>query len=231
MRRASWAAAVVLAAMLWSGVAAAGDQVAAIDPAQLFGTSENHSSNLKMFPKWRGMLQLFEQQRKGCAAAQCRKAEWQAIVDGLRGKELMTQLREVNAEINQHPYITDPVNWNMPDYWATPFQFLQKGGDCEDFAIAKYMALREAGVPVATMRIVVLNDLNLGIAHAVLAVYVHGDPYILDNQISKVVPARTIQHYQPVYSINEAGWWLHRKADPLQFAGSASGERKTATLN
>jgi len=52
--------------MLWSGAAAAGDQVAAIDPGQLFGTAENHSSNLKMFPKWRGMLQLFEKQRESC---------------------------------------------------------------------------------------------------------------------------------------------------------------------
>jgi hypothetical protein len=60
---------------------------------------------------------------------------------------------------------------------------------------------------------------------------VSGTPYILDNQISKVVPASTIQHYQPVYSINEAGWWLHRVAEPLQFAGSASGGRKTANLN
>jgi predicted transglutaminase-like cysteine proteinase len=60
------------------------------------------------------------------------------------------------------------------------------------------------------MRIVVLNDLNLRIAHAVLAVYVSGKPYILDNQISKVVPASSIHHYQPVYSINENGWWLHR---------------------
>jgi predicted transglutaminase-like cysteine proteinase len=70
------------------------------------------------------------------------------------------------------------------------------------------MALRDLGVSVDDMRIVVLNDLNLRIAHAVLAVYVSGKPYILDNQISKVVPASSIHHYQPVYSINENGWWL-----------------------
>jgi hypothetical protein len=26
-----------------------------------------------------------------------------------------------------------------------------------------------------------------------------------------VVPANSIRHYQPVFSINEEGWWLHRR--------------------
>lgn len=190
--------------------AGAFDQLAAVSPSDLFGSTEVHSSSLKMFPKWRGTLQRFEEELKSCGSGQCKKQQWEAFVDGLRGKDLMTQLREINTEMNDKRYITDPVNWNLPDYWATPFQFLRKNGDCEDYAISKYMALRDLGVPVDDMRIVVLNDLNLRIAHAVLAVYVNGKPYILDNQISKVVPATSIRHYQPVYSINENGWWLHR---------------------
>jgi predicted transglutaminase-like cysteine proteinase len=204
------AAALALAALLWCGPAAPADQLAAVNPVHLFGTTEIHSSNLKMFPKWRGTLQRFEDELKSCRADQCKKKQWQAVIDGLRGQDLMVQLRAINTEMNDKRYITDPVNWNLPDYWATPFQFMRKNGDCEDYAIAKYMALRDLGVSVDDMRIVVLNDLNLRIAHAVLAVYVNGKPYILDNQISKVVPASSILHYQPVYSINENGWWLHR---------------------
>jgi predicted transglutaminase-like cysteine proteinase len=202
-------AAVLLAGLLSSGVASAG-QLAAVGSARLFGTIEVHSNNLKMFPKWRGTLKRFETELKSCGSGQCKKKQWDALVAGERGKDLMTQLREINVEMNDQRYITDPVNWNLPDYWATPFQFLRKNGDCEDYAIAKYMALRDLGVAVEDMRIVVLNDLNLGIAHAVLAVYVNDKPYILDNQISQVVPASSIRHYQPVYSINENGWWLHR---------------------
>jgi predicted transglutaminase-like cysteine proteinase len=209
-RRAACAAAFALGSLLSSGAAAPADQLAAVSPAQLFGTAEMHSSNLKMFPKWRGTLQRFESELKSCGPNQCRKKEWEAVIDRLRDKDLMTQLREINTEMNDKRYVTDPVNWNLPDYWATPFQFLRKNGDCEDYAIAKYMALRDLGVPIDNMRIVVLNDLNLRIAHAILAVYVNGKPYILDNQISKVVPANSIHHYQPVYSINENGWWLHR---------------------
>ncbi|MGE0119849.1 MAG: transglutaminase-like cysteine peptidase [Dongiaceae bacterium] len=209
MRRRAAAVAAVATVLLWGGPAGA-DQLAAVNRGQLFESREIHSSNLTLFPKWRGTLQRFEQELKSCGPSQCKKTQWQAVIDRLRGKELMTQLREINLEMNDRRYITDPVNWNLPDYWATPFQFLRKNGDCEDYAISKYMALRDLGIAVDDMRIVVLNDLNLRIAHAVLAVYVNGEPYILDNQISTVVPASSIHHYQPVYSINETGWWLHR---------------------
>ena len=40
-------------------------------------------------------------------------------------------------------------------------------------------------------------------------VYVNNQPMLLDNQIGTVVPANSIKHYQPVYSINEHNWWLH----------------------
>jgi predicted transglutaminase-like cysteine proteinase len=223
-------AAFFLAALPWNSVANGADQLATIEPAPLFGTVELHSNNLKMFPKWRGMLSLFEKERKSCAPDQCMQKTWHAIIDRLRGLDLMTELREINTEMNKRPYVPDLLNWNLPDYWATPFEFLRKGGDCEDFAIAKYMALRELGVPIDEMRIVVLNDANLHIAHAVLAVYVEGMPYILDNQISKVVPASSIHHYVPVYSINENGWWLHRNGGSIQLVGDAAGEHKTAKL-
>ncbi|HTO85366.1 MAG TPA: transglutaminase-like cysteine peptidase [Methylomirabilota bacterium] len=200
--------ALVLAVTAFAGSSCAGKKAAANEP--LFGTQEIHSSDLQMFPKWRGTMDRYAGEQKNCDPAKCHLGEWQALVERLRGKDLMTELREVNREMNAKPYITDPVNWNLPDYWATPFQFLRKDGDCEDYAIAKYMALRKLGVAIDDMRIVVLQDMNLGIAHAILAVYVKGTPYILDNQISTVVPAKAIHHYKPVYSVNENGWWLHR---------------------
>jgi predicted transglutaminase-like cysteine proteinase len=61
------------------------------------------------------------------------------------------------------------------------------------------------------MRVVALQDLNLNLGHAVLVVYVNDRPMLLDNQIAAVVPANSIKHYNPVFSINETGWWLHRR--------------------
>jgi predicted transglutaminase-like cysteine proteinase len=224
-RRIACAAAVALAALLWSDAVTADVQLAAISPGQLFGATAKHSSSLKAFPKWRGMLRLFKEELKSCGPGQCKKAEWYAIIDRLRDKDLMAQLREINAEMNKKRYVPDRVNWNLPDYWATPFQFLQKGGDCEDFAIAKYLALRGLGVPVEDMRIVVLRDFNARVDHAVLAVYVNRNTYILDNRTSKAVPASVIQRYQPVYSINENGWWLYRNSGSIQSVGNTASGR------
>ncbi len=53
------------------------------------------------------------------------------------------------------------------------------------------------------MRVVALQDQNLNLGHAVLVVYVGDEPMLLDNQIASVVPANSIRHYNPVFSINE----------------------------
>jgi predicted transglutaminase-like cysteine proteinase len=206
------------------------EQLAALNTSPLFGTTEIGSHDLEMFPKWRHTLQAFEEAVKNCRASQCDNNDWQTIIERLHGKDLMTQLRETNFRINEKRYVADVVNWAMPDYWATPFEFLRKnGGDCEDYAIAKYMVLRDVGIAADDMRIVVLKDLNLGVDHAVLAVYINGTPYILDNRNSDVMPSSSIHRYQPIYSINEHGWWLHRRT--LQWSTLARAPEKLLTAS
>ena len=81
----------------------------------------------------------------------------------------------------------DPVLWNLKDYCATPNQFTHKTGFCEDYAISIYISLLILGFNPDHMRIVVRQDLNLKILHAVLVVYLDGQRLILDNQIKQVV--------------------------------------------
>ncbi len=121
-------------------------------------------------------------------------------------------MNKVNRYMNKARYILDPVNWGKKDYWATPGQFMAKFGDCEDYAIAKYMSLKQLGFKTSEMRVVAVKDLNLKIGHAVLVVYLNGKALILDNQIRKVVEAKVIKHYVPVFSINQKYWWHHKKA-------------------
>ena len=200
-------AITLIGAIAWTGPAPA---VPAHQPASIFGTKELHSENLSMFPKWRDALQRFRLEIKTCAGSACRATEWLSILDTMRNLGPEEQIRAVNRQMNDKPYITDPVNWHMADYWATPLQFLRKAGDCEDYAISKYMALKELGFKIDDMRIVVLQDTNLNIPHAVLVVFFKERTLVLDNQVSGVVPADRIRHYRPFYSINEEGWWLHR---------------------
>ena len=127
------------------------------------------------------------------------------------------QLNLVNLYMNTHRYIIDPINWGVPDYWAIPNEFLRKFGDCEDYAIAKYLSLRALGWSAEDMRIVVLQDTNLGVLHAILVVNFQGRDLVLDNQITLVIDANKVHHYMPIYSINENGWWRHTPA--LRVAG------------
>jgi predicted transglutaminase-like cysteine proteinase len=178
----------------------------------LFGTTEIASPNLERFPKWRGALARFADELDACERTRCRIGEWDRLVASLRGWDVPTQLALLNAYVNRYPYVEDRVNWRQLDYWATPLQFLARsGGDCEDFAIIKYLALRELGIDADDLRIVIVRDRARGIAHAVLAVYVDGRALILDNQRDDVVVADLVHHYVPVYSLNERGWWLHRR--------------------
>jgi predicted transglutaminase-like cysteine proteinase len=204
---AALAGAMILLASAFSPAATAASNTPA---DSIFGTKELHSSNLNMFPKWRDALRRFDSELKTCTGTACKAQEWNAFIDSVRNVSREEQVRAVNREMNDKPYVTDPVNWHMADYWATPLQFLRKDGDCEDYAISKYMALKALGFRVEDMRIVVLQDTNLDVPHAVLVVFLGGRALVLDNQVSGIVPADSIHHYHPYYSINEDGWWLHR---------------------
>jgi predicted transglutaminase-like cysteine proteinase len=182
-----------------------------VEKVGLFRTRELHSATLTSFPKWRDMLLRFERELSACMPDRCRLDEWQRLVTSLRGRKATAQLKLVNKALNRYSYVEDWANWELADYWETPLQFLDRSGDCEDFAIAKYMALRAGGMPAQDMRIVILRDRQRYRIHAVLAVYVGRRVLILDSLYDAIVEADVIGHYEPIYSINEQGWWLHRR--------------------
>ncbi|MBL4895160.1 MAG: transglutaminase-like cysteine peptidase, partial [Emcibacter sp.] len=140
----------------------------------------------------------------------CYRKVWLDLLDFLKDKPADRQIAEINIHMNKAPYITDIINWGVSDYWASLRQFFKKDGDCEDYAIAKYMSLKKLGFDADMMRIVVVQDTNLDIPHAVLVVSLNGTRLILDNQISYVAKEKAVLHYRPYYSINEKAWWLHR---------------------
>ena len=131
------------------------------------------------------------------------------MLTDLKGRPRIAQIKSVNRYMNEISYVKDIVNWGMEDYWETLFEFFTRNGDCEDYAIAKYLSLKKLGFTQDQLRIVVLNDSNLKILHSVLAVYEGGKVYILDNQIKNVLEDKRIHHYEPIYSINETAWWRH----------------------
>lgn len=188
-----------------------------------FEMEEHRSDNIRPFPKWTGMMRRYGDQKNVLPEGQCGKvryypctlSQWQNFVKELRQKPLQEQLEAVNRWGNEHPYIEDQLNWGQEDFWETPNEFIDISGDCEDYAISKYYTLRAAGVPADAMRIIVLQDLNLGgVIHAVLGVYNDETLYILDNQSQEVMPATRIYHYRPIFGINELAWWAYYPLQP-----------------
>ncbi len=134
---------------------------------------------------------------------------WDKLKEKLEGKSQLEQIKYVNNFWNQWPYKQDPTVYKKPDYWATPNEFKRNSGDCEDYAIAKYFTLRSVGFPMEQLRIVVLKDTILNLAHAILAVYIDDDIYVLDNLSKNVLSHTRIRNYIPQYSVNEKNRWMH----------------------
>lgn len=186
----------------------------------LFGAEERASTNINAFTKWTGMFQRFDSAMNS-ASGQKVVREWKENLQTLQGLPLEAMARGVNDLINRVEYINDSRNWGKSDYWETPIEFFSRGGDCEDFAIAKYASLRALGVPEDRLRITILQDTQKGIPHAVLALYTDSDVLILDNQIKNVRSSSSIGHYKPIFSINRNAWWLHTKGGTTVVASAA----------
>jgi len=183
----------------------------------LLGSTEFKSTSLKGLPQWTrvlGAMRSAGHTFPACAAVAgaCTSAvlqRWRTIVVAARELPQAQRAKAVNQYFNTWPYKTDTEVWGVREYWATPKEFISRSGDCEDYSIAKYYALRHVGYEVDQVRIVALRDTIRGYGHAVLAVYIGDDILILDN-LSQIVASHTkYKHYQPQVSMNEAARWAH----------------------
>lgn len=187
---------------------------------ELFGTSEKRSTKMKAFTKWSEMFDRFHAQI-ATEPTNNKINHLKTKLSALQDLPLAEMTKRVNAMINKTTYINDSKNWGKSDYWATPIEFLSRGGDCEDFAIAKYTALRMLGVSEDLMRIAIVHDKVKNIPHAVLIVYTEDGVLILDNQRKTVwTNAEAAQRYRAIYTINRTAWWLHGEPKLTQLASA-----------
>ena len=147
-------------------------------------------------------------------SAKQRVGAWTDFVQKQRGTKAQRPLPDsesapltaVNAFVNAVPFFEDQQHWGQLDYWATPAEtYGSHGGDCEDFAIAKYFLLKELGVPVERLRITYVRAIKLNQPHMVLAYYASpgSEPLILDNLERGIRPASARTDLVPVFSFND----------------------------
>lgn len=171
------------------------------------------------------IIRLAEQRYGDLGRGKTRLQEWAALVDQGAGMSEQDQLRAVNAFFNRSlQFIDDERNWRQVDYWATPVEALVKGaGDCEDYAIAKYLTLRRLGIANDKLRITYVKALRINQAHMVLTWYATptSDPLVLDNLTPDIRPASQRRDLLPVYAFNAEGLWL-----PGPGGGKRTGDSK-----
>lgn len=154
---------------------------------------------------------------------------WRRMLEEARYMPELEQLRAVNEYFNREVRFTsDSDAWGRPDHWATPLEFLERGqGDCEDFAIAKYVSLLMLGIPSAQLRLTYVwarfgsSVSDSREAHMVVSYHPDpaSDPLILDSLMSAIRPASTRRDLTPVFSFNGHGLWAPgpdpSRIDPL----------------
>jgi predicted transglutaminase-like cysteine proteinase len=126
----------------------------------------------------------------------------------------MEKLESVNSFFNKLEYVDDRYHWGKEDYWATPREMLlSNGGDCEDFAAAKYFTLRHLDVADVKMRLTYVKVLKLKEPHMILSYYAEptAEPLILDSLVEPILAASKRPDLIPIYSFNGDGYWLTRK--------------------
>lgn len=135
--------------------------------------------------------------------------KWQRVVSNEKytppEKEFTGDVKKLlSATLNRYSklsYVQDVLNYGKEDYWTTREELLAKGsGDCEDFAIAEYYDLLEAGIKDSDMKIVVvyIKDDEYQI-HTVLKV----KSWYLDSRSKIIVTQHEFdKHYVRIYAVN-----------------------------
>jgi len=108
--------------------------------------------------------------------------------------------RAVNMTIKP---ASDWAQYGDADYWASPLQTLGSGaGDCEDYAILKYVALRELGVSSDDLRFVIVQDDRRLTEHAIVAVRSQQNWLVLDNRTMVILSTQDIRNYHPLLALS-----------------------------
>lgn len=155
---------------------------------------------------------------------------WRTLIGNASSLQDNEKLKRVNDFFNRNMRFGEDIDiWNQADYWATPMESIGQGaGDCEDFAIAKYFTLREAGVAPVKLRLIYVRASTgatagaPSVAHMVLAYYAQpeAEPLVLDNLIGEIRPASRRPDLVPVFSFNSDGVFTGGAKETTPSAGT-----------
>jgi len=242
----AWRAAILALGLIWFGPAADLAAGSLLTPgasglirksAEPFGLLTSAVFAGGVHDKWLGLarklddervqLALCDGDRERCVSPAALRIL--AIVDDARARDGRARLGEVNRAINLaiRP-MSDEAQYGEIDVWSSPLATFANGaGDCEDYAIAKFVALRQAGVAPDDLRIVIMRDTIHGEDHAVAAARLDGHWLTLDNRRMAMIEDAYIRNFRPLFVMDQDA--VMRYADPPLLASApASDEPRPA---
>ena len=150
--------------------------------------------------------------------------ELQRLTQRLQSASDLEKLTQINDFFNQKIQFVDDIEvWGISDYWATPLESIgQQAGDCEDFAIAKYVFLKKLNIDNNRLKLTYVRaqiqngDTRAFRAHMVLSYYQtpQSEPLILDNLTPEILPASSRKDLSPIFSFNDTGLWVGSSDKP-----------------
>ncbi len=196
---------------------------------QLLGMTMIAVPGGELSAKWQGMAERWDAEKvtiEGCRWGPCRHRGAAAGSRSRAGASKLTgqeQLAYVHSRLNRAiAYATDFSAQGEADHWASPLEAVEKIGDCEDYAIAKYLMLRALGRPPEDLKLVVLFQPWSGLYHAILAVR-SGDGWThLDNQHAGLTREQDYRGVRAIATLDETGQSMlvamPKKLPPLAMA-------------
>jgi predicted transglutaminase-like cysteine proteinase len=230
--------AVRLAALTPSNVATdASPAVKEAPAADLapFGLFTFRAPDGLLWRKWRGVeaaiateQTVLDRCRADARDCPSYAAQFLRLINAVSAKSGREKLEEANRAVNQAiRYVSDYAQHGEADRWSTPLAtFATAKGDCEDYAIAKYVALTAAGFSRDDLQLVLVRDRAVRQDHAVLAARLDGHWLILDNRFSALKDDFEASSLTPLFAIDHHG--VHLFAAPYAKRQPFGGEVEAA---
>jgi predicted transglutaminase-like cysteine proteinase len=185
---------------------------AAVDPAPIWSWAATAMLG-ESSAKWADLQSRIRADKATLAA--CRSGDrpcpaaarrFLSVIEQGRKRQGRALLGEINRAINLsiRP-MSDLAQYGVEDYWASPLESLSSGaGDCEDYAIAKYVALDESGIAPADLQLEIVRDVEHQATHAVVSVHYKDEWLVLDNRTLRIINAEET-HYYPLLTLDHEG--------------------------
>ena len=187
----------------------------------LFGVVAFRAPEGILWRKWRGVEAdiskehaVLEHCRTSPEACPPNAAQFLQLITAVKARSGRGQLDEANRAVNMAiRYVSDFAQYGEADRWSAALATFATGkGDCEDYAIAKYVALTEAGFPRDDLQLVLVRNRAARQDHAVLAARLDDHWLILDSRRPELMDDSEASSFTPLFAINYRG--VHLFAAP-----------------